>query len=432
MTPRFKNVRAYLTKTSKKWYNVFRIGLLQTNDESISLECVGVFMYKFKRILEFVRFICMLTVAEVVSFFVGFRPVYKDLWLVSERGTDARDNGYHFFKYIAKEHPEINAAYVISKNSPDYEKVARFGRVINYGSFSHYLSYILATARISTHIEGYAPDILFFNKFNKLIPCKGKNIFLQHGIIRDDIKFCHADRTNLDMFVCSAVPEYEYIDKNFGYKKGVLKLTGLCRYDNLRRNEMPVKKILFMPTWRSHLRTCSRQTFLSSEYFKKYNSLLNSEKLAALLDEYGYEFIFYPHYEVQRFLDCFASNCRRVKIADFGHNDVQELLINSDILITDYSSVLFDYGYMRKPMIYYQFDEAQYRAGHYAKGYFDCERDGFGKVAATEDDVISELQSILQNGAVPDDEYLQRMNSFFKFNDTDNCKRNFEAVLNII
>lgn len=389
-------------------------------------------MYKLKRILQLIRFICMLIIAEIASLFAGFCKKYANLWIVSERGKDARDNGYHFFKYITKEHPEINAAYVISKDSPDYEKVACLGRVINYGSLEHYISYILAIAKISTHIEGYAPDILFFNKFGKFIPQRGKNVFLQHGIIRDDIKFCHAERTNLDMFVCSAVPEYEYIDKFYGYKKGVLKLVGLCRYDNLKRNETPVKKILFMPTWRSKLRSCSRHTFLSSEYFKKYNSLLNSEKLAALLEKYGYEFIFYPHYEVQRFLDCFTTGSPRIKTADFGHNDVQDLLINSDILITDYSSVFFDYGYMRKPMIYYQYDEAEYREGHYQKGYFDCETDGFGKVAETEDEVINELNHILENGAAPEDEYLQKMNSFFKFNDTDNCKRNFEAILNLM
>ena len=389
-------------------------------------------MYKFKRILEFARFLCMLAVAEIASFFVRFYPKYKDLWIISERGTDARDNGYHFFKYITKEHSEINSAYVITKNSPDYEKVASLGRVIAYGGLSHYISYILAKARISSHIEGYSPDILFFNKYGKFLHKKGKNVFLQHGIIKDDIKFCHADRTNLDMFVCSALPEYEYVDKSYGYKKGVLQLVGLCRYDNLKRNEKPTKKILFMPTWRAELRSCSRRSFLASDYFKKYNSLLNSKQLASLLDEYEYELIFYPHFEVQRFLDCFSVGNPRVKIADFKNNDVQNLLINSDVLLTDFSSVYFDYGYMRKPVVYYQFDEAEYRSKLYGKGYFDYRDDGFGKVVETEDEAISELKHIIENGALADEMFLERMNSFFKFNDTDNCKRNFDAILRLM
>ena len=374
----------------------------------------------------------MLLLAEIASLFVRFCGKYKDLWIVSERGTDARDNGYHFFKYVTKEHPEINAAYVIAKNSPDYQKVADLGRVITYGSLCHYISYILAKARISSHIEGYSPDILFFNKYGDFVRKKGKNIFLQHGIIKDDINFCHADRTNLDMFVCSAVPEYEYVDKTYGYKKGILQLVGLCRYDNLKRNEKPTKKILFMPTWRSELRSCSRRAFLESEYFKKYNSLLNSEQLISVLNEYDYELVFYPHFEVQRFLDCFSVSNSRVKIADFKNNDVQDLLINSDILLTDFSSVYFDYGYMRKPVVYYQFDEAEYRSTLYGKGYFDYRRDGFGKVTETEEEAISELTHILENGAVADEMFLERMNAFFKFNDRDNCKRNFEAILKLL
>ncbi|MBR0365839.1 MAG: CDP-glycerol glycerophosphotransferase family protein [Clostridia bacterium] len=391
-------------------------------------------MYRLKRIFEYARFFIVLIAAEIASVFVRSNPLYKDLWIVSERGLDARDNGYHFFKYITREHPEINSAYIISEDSPDREKVASLGRVISYGSFRHYLSYLLAKVRVSSHIDGYAPDILFFNKnkFGKFIPNKSKNVFLQHGIIKDDIEFCHEDNTNIDMFVCSAVPEFEYVEKTYGYKKGIIQLTGLCRYDNLRKNEKPTHKILFMPTWRSSLRTCSRHTFLSSEYFKRYNSFLNSKKLAELLDKYDYELIFYPHYEVQRFLDCFGTDNKRVKIADFKNNDVQQLLIDSDILVTDYSSVYFDYGYMQKPMVFYQFDEQAFRAQQYKKGYYDEKRDGFGNVVETEDEVIAELYHILENGLKPDDIYLKRMTSFYKFSDKNNCKRNFEAVCKLL
>lgn len=41
--------------------------------------------------------------------------------------------------------------------------------------------------------------------------------------------------------------------------------------------------------------------------------------------------------------------------------DVQQLLKESLLLITDYSSVFFDMMYMNKPVIFYQFDENQYR-----------------------------------------------------------------------
>ena len=388
-------------------------------------------MYKLKRIFIYIRVFFEMIAAEIVGIFLKNRAEYKELWIVSERGTDARDNGYHFFKFLRSEHPEINAVYIISDNSPDRKKIASLGKTVNYGSFKHYLCFILAKYRVSTHIDGYSPDILFFNKFGKLFPDKAKKVFLQHGIIKDDLAFCHAANTNIDMFVCSAVPEYEYIDKAFGYKKGVLKLTGLCRFDNLKKSEKPTGKLLFMPTWRHSLRTCSESTFLESDYFKKYNAFLNSPKLAELLEKHDYELIFYPHYEVHRFLDCFDSSVSRVSIADFEHNDVQDLLINSDILITDYSSVFFDYAYMRKPMVFYQYDEKEFREGHYQQGYFDYRRDGFGDVVETEEELISSLEKVFGNSLTPEEKYLKRINCFFSFNDTENCRRNYEAILSL-
>ena len=385
-------------------------------------------MYKIKRIFIYISVFFKMLAAEFVSVFVRKKDAYKDLWIVSERGIDARDNAYHFFKYLRREHPEINSVYIISNDSPDRKKVESLGTLVEYGSFRHYLCYILAKAKVSTHIDGYSPDILFFHKFGKLFPDKSKKIFLQHGIIKDDLAFCHADQTDIDMFTCSAVPEFEFIKANFGYPDGILELTGMCRYDNLKKTEEPTKRILFMPTWRSKLRTCNQHTFEQSDYFKVYNSFLNSEKLAALLEERDYELVFYPHFEVHRFLSSFETKNSRVKIADFKNNDVQDLLINSDILITDYSSVFFDYAYMRKPMIFFQYDEEAFRAGHYKEGYFNYRRDAFGVIAETEDEVVSNIEHILDNSLEPDEEYLEKMNTFFCFNDANNCKRNFEAI----
>jgi len=285
---------------------------------------------------------------------------------------------------------------------------------------------------VSTHIDGYSPDILFFHKFGKLFPDKSKRIFLQHGIIKDDLAFCHADQTNIDMFTCSAVPEFEFIKDNFGYPDGVLVLSGMCRYDNLKKTEEPTKKILFMPTWRSKLRTCTQSTFEQSDYFKEYNSFLNCRELADMLEEYDYELIFYPHFEVHRFLDSFDSNNSRVKIADFKNNDVQELLINSDILVTDYSSVFFDFAYMRKPVVFFQYNEEEFRTGHYKEGYFNYKRDGFGEIAKTKEAVINSLRALIENGLNPDELYLERMNSFFAFNDRENCRRNYEAICDLL
>ena len=176
--------------------------------------------------------------AVIVAPFAKNKEKYKDLWLIAERGIDARDNAYYLFKYITANHPEINIAYAITKDSADRERVEKLGRIINHNSFEHYISLVLSKVKISTHIMGYTPYIDFFVKADKKGIIKGKKIFLQHGIIKDNLTYLYNNNVNLDLFVCSAKPEYEYVKSLYGYKDNVVKMLGLCRYDALYKNRI--------------------------------------------------------------------------------------------------------------------------------------------------------------------------------------------------
>ena len=386
------------------------------------------FFYKSMRYIS-----CALkyAAAAVAAPFVRRKAKYTDLWLIAERGIDARDNGYYLFKYITKYHKEINIAYVISKDSPDRAAVKKLGRVIDYASFEHFISMIVSKVKISTHIMGYTPYIDFFVRADKMGLVKGKKIFLQHGIIKDNLTYLYNNNVNIDLFVCSAKPEYEYISNNYGYPSGVVQMLGLCRYDDLYKIQSPSKKILLMPTWRYNLTGADKKAFMESRYYKTFSHLLKSERLHEILGKFDYELLFYPHMEMQKFIDCFESD-GRVKIKSFKDCTVQELLINSDVLITDFSSVFFDYAYMEKPMIFYQFDEADFRKQHYGQGYFTYKTDAFGKVVFDEDDVFTELQAILERGAMVSGEYLDRINGFFTLRDKNNSERNFNAIKEIL
>ena len=204
--------------------------------------------------------------AVIVAPFAKNKEKYKDLWLIAERGIDARDNAYYLFKYITANHPEINIAYAITKDSADRERVEKLGRIINHNSFEHYISLVLSKVKISTHIMGYTPYIDFFVKADKKGIIKGKKIFLQHGIIKDNLTYLYNNNVNLDLFVCSAKPEYEYVNSLYGYKDNVVQMLGLCRYDALYKNEQPTKKVLLMPTWRYNLQGADKKEFVKSEY----------------------------------------------------------------------------------------------------------------------------------------------------------------------
>lgn len=356
---------------------------------------------------------------------------YKDLWLISERGDDARDNGYCFYKYLKEEYPEINSRFVISKDSADYRKIAVLGGAVKYRGFEHYLMYFSAKYLIGTHVQPCAPDkMMHYHLAKKGIRPRGKQVFLQHGITLSNMSWLNAEHLYIDLFVCGGKPEFEHIKNTYGHRDGVVKYLGLCRFDSLIKNTDTEKTILVMPTWRGSGYP-SGKDFPKTAYCKHFNSLLNNAELAQMLEKYGYKLIFYPHIEMQKNMEYFKSNNGRIILADKSHYDVQKLLKSCAILITDYSSVFFDVAYLKKSIIYYQFDEEEFYSCHYGKGYFDFRADGFGPVCTKEDELISEIRSALENNSAPSDKYAKRGERFFELRDDKNCDRIYEAIKNI-
>jgi CDP-glycerol glycerophosphotransferase len=120
-----------------------------------------------------------------------------------------------------------------------------------------------------------------------------------------------------------------------------------------------------------------------------------------------------------------------VYLADSTTHDVQQLLLDCALLITDYSSVFFDVAYLEKPELYYQFDETEFRQYHYKQGYFDYCRDGFGPVCTTEEALLQALETALQHGMQMPPEYKARTAAFFPLRDTQNCARTYEAICSL-
>ncbi len=373
--------------------------------------------YKLKKILK------MIKCALLYIFYYIYCKIKKinndDIWLISERGTDARDNGYFFYTYIKEKYKNINVKFVIDRKSVDSKKIDS-NDIVQYGSKEHFILFLTAGKLISTHIMGFSPDMSLFWRFDRfnILKLKGKKIFLQHGITSNAVGSLKKENSKLDLITSAAKPEYNYLISNFDYDEKVVKYTGFARYDWLESKEK--NQIVIMPTFRKWLNYV--ENFENTEYFKKWNSLLNNEEFIKYIENENITVYFYPHFEVQKYIKSFNSKSHNIVIADFENYDVQKLLIESKILITDYSSVFFDFAYMKKPVIYYQFDREEFQSKHYQKGYFNFEDNGFGSVCFKEEDVV---KSLLNNDFSI---YLERNNKFFEIRDKKNCDRIFNEI----
>lgn len=380
-----------------------------------------------KKILHGFVFVCQLCFYWLIYPLANLIYGNKRVWIICERGDDARDNGYWMFKYLHTEHCYVNQYYLIDKKSADYQKISKYGKVVKYKSLKHWFLYCAAEVRMTTHLAAFAPGN-FLGEWFKHHKQKGVNVFLQHGITHNEFPSNYFEHNGSDLFICGAKPEYDHVLNNCHYPEKNVVYTGFARFDGL--NEFTLKKqILVMPSWRSYLYGLKDEEFKKSNYFTQWFSLLSNKELIEYCRKENIKIVFYPHYSMQQYVNLFNKlNNDIVEVADFDHFDVQELLKESSLLITDYSSILFDFAYMRKPELLYQFDEDEFYGKHYGHSYFDHRRDGFGDIVTNENELISRLLSFNAEFKISSI-YRQKIDNFFPLHDDQNCERIYQAIV---
>lgn len=385
---------------------------------------------KFKDYIACFVFICALPVSWI------YRIKRKNLWLICERADEARDNGFFFYKYMREKHPEQDCVYAIKKASSDYEKVsALHGEIIEFSSFKHWVYYLAADINISSQKEG-KPNAAVCHLLEIYGLRKNRRVYLKHGIVKDDLKWHYYDVMKVWLYTCAAQREYEYCKNMFHYPDDCIVLTGLSRYDNLEDKPVKNKFVLIMPTSREWLARPIKEYekyddvshFENTEYYHYWKSLLETPEFIETLNENGMSAVFFLHPNMQKYSKYFAEYSDYIKIATNDTADLQTLMREARVLITDYSSIYFDFAYMRKPLLYYQFDYEKYREGHYQEGYFSYERDGFGKVEDNPESLARDFRTLAEHDFVMESQYEKRVEDFFAFHDFNNCERIYQAI----
>lgn len=166
------------------------------------------------------------------------------------------------------------------------------------------------------------------------------------------------------------------------------------------------KIILYAPTWRDN------------EYYKK-----GEYKFATEMDfDMLYEKLKDEYYLIVKFHYLVKDNIDWSKYNDFviecdADWDIQELYLISDIMITDYSSVMFDYALLKRPMIFYTYDLDNYK-NNLRDFYFDMVSEVPGPICMTTEDIIDFINNSLDDY---DNLYGEKYKKFNdKFNEFDN------------
>ncbi|HHR5900995.1 TPA: CDP-glycerol glycerophosphotransferase family protein [Providencia alcalifaciens] len=293
-------------------------------------------------------------------------PRSKKKWLFGSFGK-FNDNSRYLFEYCVKNEVTINA-YWVSKNKNEYIYVRKLGFPTIY-KYSLSGFFHLLTSKVYIY-SSYVNNISFFTSGNAVL------VNLWHGIPLKKIEFDistpplneyfkdanwvmkalyphHHKRETL--LLCPGEYLYSTIFKS-AFKKDknniidanyprISFIKEKIKQENKNINEKEFN-ITYTPTWRDNA-----PNFIESK-------LALLEEIDEIAERKGFRFNIKLHSNSIFNPDIFLK-FKNIYVVD-NKIDPIELLLNTDCLITDYSSIYFDFLFLNRPIIFFQYDKFDY------------------------------------------------------------------------
>ena len=171
------------------------------------------------------------------------------------------------------------------------------------------------------------------------------------------------------------------------------------------------KILIYMPTWRS-----ANKNFFNDAFpdFNKLNDILRDNTLIMIIK---------PHPNTSKIEEKYSN----IIFID-SQIDIYTLLPLSDYLITDYSSIYFDYLLLNKEIIFYAFDHVDYIKEDRGL-YFDYQNTTPGQKVYTFENLLSHLSKLEELNFSKERQEIK--NEFWDFKDGDSSKRIYEYFLKL-
>ncbi len=349
------------------------------------------------------------------------RIVFESMW-----GSKYSCNPRYLYEYINKNHPEYKCIWALNDEDIPIEGN---GTCTRRHSLKYF--YYLATSKY------FVNNVNFNDHYTKR---KGQiEIQTMHGTPLKTVGLdVHSDfktPESIDKYInrCSRW-DYLTVQSDFvaeiskgsyRFMKEFLKF-GYPRTDILytknnakdiedikKRMGLPLDKkiILYAPTWRGE---------------NKDDLMLDIKSLKESLSD-EYILILRLHHFVSKNIVKPNDDDFIYDLSEYG--SIEELYLISDILITDYSSVMFDYAILNRPIILFTYDYEEYK--NKLRGvYVDIEEESPGKIVYTSKELEEAIININQIEEETKDLRRKFQEKFLQYESKDSSKKIFNKVIN--
>ena len=370
--------------------------------------------------------------------FINYFMPKKRIWLYHDCKGVGVDNAYYQFVHDFATDDGVERYYVVNgsietvkdKFTPEQQK-----NLLAFRSTKHKLMYLNAEKVITAFIEkeNYLP--YFSDIYPEYIDLfSGDVYYLQHGVLHAHLPWKYSyDRLDVTGEVVSTEYEVKNFTENYFFPEEALVKSKMPRYDYFDVDESKSENvILFAPSWRKYLIShkgeggwsADRDKFIQSEYYKKTQAFLNSDRLSEILERNDWRLEFKLHPIFAPYKDCFELKTDRVKFADGRASDEYK------ICITDYSSFVFDFVYLNRAIIYFMPDLKEFKAGmnDYRELDIPFEK-GFGEFTQSESELCSAIQKIIDNSGEPISPYKEKNADFFFDKNKNACDKIYDFII---
>ncbi len=387
-------------------------------------------------------------VYPVLYLFLGLSylmPRNKNVWVFGSFSGAFDDNVKYLFIYVNEHCPKIRPIWVSknrdtvnfmrNKNFKAYHKYSiqglwyalRGGFYLVNGSALDINAWVSGGSVIITLWHGVPiKKIAFDDEINKdrifLFESKIKNIFFYPTFYMIKSNFILSTSKKVSALFSSAFLVKKEKCLNFGYPRNEILsysknniMNFIEKYESIETKKLVQnlkdydKVFVYMPTWRDDGRD-----FIQSAGF-------DFETLNKILYEKNYYLILKLHHLTR--LSVNIEQYENILLID-NKLDVYPILPFTDCLITDYSSIFFDYKLMNKEVILFPFDKEEYISKD-REMYYDYSLVTENQLVANS---FSELLKFIQSDvkSTKNNKLLQEM--IFETREIDSCKEIVEFI----
>lgn len=337
---------------------------------------------------------------EIVS--NNVKTSINEVWLYYDCSGVEIDNGLRQFIHDVAVGDGINRYYVLTD---DRQKryIPKNANTVVFGSRKHVKLLTEASKVITAFIENNNIFPFPVGKYDYYANRSHfETIYLQHGVLHIDMPWKYSpEKIIADKVVVACDVDYRLF-RNNGFRETDLWKVGMSRFDELENTDIiSKKKILYAPSWRSYLvgdnvngewKALDRK-FLASKYYAEMKNFVESDVLQDILEKYGYELDIKVHPIFEKYAQDFIGSNDRVILKESINEGEYSLMI------TDFSSYMFDFIYLGIPIISFIPDYDEFKCG--MNGYRNVDfmdKVDECEIAKTSGEIVKRIEQFIIQG----------------------------------